>query len=778
MSLSDSMSTHYNAKEIETKWYNFWIENKLFESVADSKKPYTIIMPVINITGIAHLGHTLNNTYQDIMCRFKRLQGYDVQWIPGTDHAGIATQSVVLKELSKKNIRKQDLTTEELISKIWEWKNEKGGKIVEQLKLMGCSCDWSQEQFTLSPKFSMEVNKAFVHLYNKGLIYKDLYIVNHCKKCQTVLSDDEVNNINNKGKLYFIKYYLQNDGEDRYLTVATTRPETIFGDVALVFNPNDARYTEYLGKSVYVPITNKLIPIISDANVDPEFGTGLVKVTPAHDKLDYEIAIRNKLEKIKIIDLHGKICNTNTSYDGMDTRKARIEIVNELNKNNIDKIIDYENTNKVCYRCNTEIEPLLSDQWFMKMRDLAKRAKEVVENEEVKFTPSYHAKVYYNWLDNIRDWTLSRQLVWGHRIPIYTCQACTHVMCEITAPVNCSVCNSNIIEQETDVLDTWFSSALLPFGVFEEKDLANRYPTSLLITGADILFFWVARMIMMGLELQNKVPFYDVYLHGVIRDEKGIKMTKSLGNVIDPIEIIDSYSADILRFTLTMITPQGCDIQLSKNQFKTGRTFCTKLWNSVRYCTLNFDSNNKISINNDDINKILLDIDECDIWILNKLNDLIDVYTEGLDRFDFMVVLQRVYTFLWDDFCNQYLEFVKLNIKNNNTQKVLLYIFDNILRLLHPFIPFITEELWHVIKQFTTTNTDIKSIILCDFPEKINLDQIVLPYNFEQTWKFIENYRSSKTNNFIESDELFNYMQLHLLTIKKLVKNPDIIISK
>ena len=704
------IGTRYDPKKFEDAHYKMWLDNKYFHSeLSSQKEPFTVILPPPNITGNLHMGHALNCVYQDIICRFYRMKGKNVLWIPGTDHAGIATQNAVEKELKKENIYKADIGKDKFINKVWEWKEKHGHHIIHQLKKIGASCDWDREKFTMDDELCKWVKKAFVHLYKKDLIYKGKYIVNHCPRCKTALADDEVNHTDNEGKLYYIKYYYA-DLSNKYEVIATTRPETILGDTGIAFYPSDSRYNT-INSCLRVPIINRCIPLVPDHFVKPEFGTGLVKLTPAHDKNDFMAGQKNSLEIIKVIDEDGNICNTGTIYDGMNRFECREKIVADITRDNLmEKIEDYNNTLGHCYRCDTIIEPNLSNQWFVKMKPLAEKAIMMVKEKKVKVHPTYHEAIFYHWMENVTDWCISRQIWWGHQIPIYYCDDCNNVMCEEDSVTKCDKCFSNNIHQESDVLDTWFSSWLWPFSIFNEKELSCYYPTSFLTTGADILFFWVGRMMMAAGEFMNEIPFQNVYLHGIVRDEHGEKYSKGKGNGIDPLDIIDLHSADILRYTLALTTPFGSDIGISTKTFDLGKTFCTKFWNAIRYCLLNVSDKTTI-----DFNSYKHELDGIDKWIFNKLNQLIVKVDKSYTSYDFSEGTTKIQLFIWTHFCNTYLEIIKPRINDNekkhHTSKVLVTILEALTRILHPTIPFLTEEIWKKLSTVIVEYSDTKSIM-------------------------------------------------------------------
>ena len=740
---------HFDAKEIESKWYKYWIDNKFFESRIDpSKNPFVMVLPPPNASGMLHLGHSVNTTYQDVIARIKRMQNYNVLFICGIDHGGLSTEYVVKQELSKKGLTKESLGKEKFIGEIEKWRDEKGHIIIDQLKSIGISCDWTREQYTMSPQASEWVRRAFVTLYKKDLIYQGPYIVNYCVKCQTPISDDEVVHIPNPtGQMYYIRYYFADDST-KYIVVGTTRPETIFGDVAIATNPEDERYKHLIGKKVLVPIISRQIPIIADSTVQIDKGSGMLKITPAHSKDDFEIGTRHNLEKIVIIDNYSKITNTKTKYDGQKIKECRKNILEELTSlNHLEKTESNVNSTATCYKCATEIEPQLSTQWFVRMKTLAEPAIAAVENGDIVLKPDHHEKIYYHWLRNVKDWTISRSIVWGHQIPIWYCQNCTHIICEMTDPTTCPKCASTKLKREESVLDTWFSSQLCPFTPFTTKEeMDYYYPTDLLVTGSDILFFWVARMIMASLEFTNQIPFSKVFLHGLVRDEKGEKMAKTKKNGIDPLKIINTHSADILRMTLMLLTPDGEDAMIGEKSFNIGKTFQTKLYNLVRYCMLNIKSRPNIDL------KTYIPTLE-DIWMINKLNAEIEFYDEQIEKFGFNKVIRRLYSFVRNEFCNCYLEVIKPNLSSESQQFMLLMMIDIILRMLHPYIPFITEELWQKIKPFFFSYTEIKTIMHVPWIKPILLENKENKENekeqclmFEKYWAIIELIRSKLTN--------------------------------
>ncbi|KUK83174.1 MAG: Valine--tRNA ligase [Petrotoga mobilis] len=704
----------YMPHELENKWYKIWEETNSFGPKEGNGK-FSIVIPPPNITGRIHIGHALNIVLQDISVRYNRMKGKETVWIPGEDHAGIATQHVVEQYLLKEEgKRKEDYTREEFLKITWDWANKYRNHIREQIKALAASVDWSRERFTLDEGLNQAVKKVFVSLYNEGLIYKGKYIVNWCPSCGTVLADDEVEHIEEKGKLWYIKYPLENS--QNYVTVATTRPETMLGDTALAVNPSDERYKNLVGKIVILPIVGRKLKIIADPYVDPKFGTGVVKVTPAHDPNDYQIGLRHNLERIQIIDENAKINENGGKYAGLDRYIARERIVEDLKKDGfLEKEEDYTHSVGHCYRCDSVIEPLLMDQWFVKMKPLAEKAIQVVENDEIKFYPERWKKVYLNWMYEIRDWCISRQLWWGHRIPVWYCQNCGHVNVSVEDVKTCEKCGSSDLKQDEDVLDTWFSSALWPFSTLgwpeETEDLKKYYPTDLLVTGFDIIFFWVARMIMMGEKFMGEKPFHDVYLHQLVRDKYGRKMSKSLGNGVDPLEVINEYGTDPVRFTLSVLAAQGRDIKLDVGSFDAYRKFANKIWNAARFVLLNMEDYEKTVLKDEDL-KIE------DKWILTRLNSTILEISKDLEGYNYDQAARKLYDFFWNELCDWYIEASKNRLNSSRkdrltVQNVILQVFDSSLRLLHPFMPYISEELW----QKLPIEKDSELLIRAKWPE-------------------------------------------------------------
>jgi valyl-tRNA synthetase len=702
----------YTSQEVEDKWYHYWESNGLFHAAPNSgKKPYTIVIPPPNVTGMLTMGHVLNNTLQDVFIRWKRMEGYEACWVPGTDHAGIATQHVVERSLLREGISRRELGREQFVQRVWQWKELYGGMIIKQLRKLGTSCDWERERFTMDPGLSNAVQEVFVRLYEKGLVYKGKYIVNWCPKDHTALSDDEVNFAESNGHLWYIKYPIE--GSKEFITVATTRPETMLGDTAVAVNPKDDRYKFLIGKKVLLPIAERSIPIIADDFVDTAFGTGAVKVTPAHDPNDYQIGERHGLEKLIVMDTSGKMNErVPNKYRGLDRYECRKELVRDLEKKGLlEKIEDHTHSVGHCYRCDTVIEPYLSDQWFVRMAPFAKKALEVVMNGEIKFYPDRWTKVYEHWMTNIRDWCISRQLWWGHRIPVYYLPDGTMVVARSAeeAAQKLKAQNSSYgiehLRQDDDVLDTWFSSWLWPFSVFdwpnENEDVKYFYPTDTLVTAPDIIFFWVARMIMAGLEFRGTVPFKHVYFTSIIRDMQGRKMSKSLGNSPDPLDVIATYGADALRFTVLYLAPIGQDVLYSNEKCEMGRNFANKIWNAGRFLLMNRDAIAAESPAEIPIISAVPSTDLSDAWILSRFNATVKETTAALENLRVNEAAKMLYDFMWHDFCDWYVEFAKnriaetsdVNMKRTIVNRA-IRIYEETLKLLHPFMPFVTEEIW------------------------------------------------------------------------------------
>ncbi len=698
----------YNPKVIEDKWQKNWEDNRYSHAEpVNGKETYSIVIPPPNVTDKLHLGHALNNTIQDVLIRFKRMQGYITEWMPGTDHAGIATQNVVERKIAAEQGKtRQDLGREAFLEEIWKFKEEKGGTIIEQLKKIGCSCDWDRERFTMDDGLSRAVSEVFIRLYEKGLIYRGKYIINWCPRCQTALSDEEAEHEDVDGNLWYIRYP-EKDGSES-VVVATTRPETMLGDVAVAVNPEDKRYGGLIGKTLILPIINREIPVIADDFVDPAFGTGAVKVTPAHDPNDFEIGIRHNIDPINIMHGDGTMNeNAGEDYIGLTREEAREKVVRTLKQQGLlVKIEDHSHAVGHCYRCHTVTEPYLSSQWFVSMKKLAEPAIEVVKNGRIKFHPERWSKVYLNWMENIRDWCISRQLWWGHRIPVYYCESCDNIMVSKEPVIKCDACGSSEIRQDPDVLDTWFSSWLWPFSTFgwpeEKAELAAFYPTNTLSTASEIIFFWVARMVMAGMEFMGDIPFSQVYIHGTVRDETGRKMSKSLGNGVDPLEVVQSHGADALRYSIIAITAQGQDVfitypgpgEKNKNDFNTfdiGRNFANKIWNASRFI-FNLTGECIEPVEN-------IQMELADRWIISKYNRAIKQITELLESFRFNDAAHLIYDFIWHDFCDWYLEIIKPRVAYSGEEKAFVLrnaaqILAGSMQLLHPIMPYITEEIW------------------------------------------------------------------------------------
>ena len=691
----------YEPNQVENKIYKMWEENGYFRPTekADAK-PFTIVMPPPNVTGQLHMGHAMDATLQDTLIRFKRMQGYSALWLPGVDHAGIATQIKVEEELRKEGLTRYDLGREKFLERVWDWKHKYGNRIVEQQKKLGASCDWERARFTMDEGCSNAVREVFVSLYEKGLIYKGSRIINWCPHCVTALSDAEVEYVDKPGHLWHIRYPLTDGSGD--VVVATTRPETMLGDTVVCVNPNDERYTHIVGKTVTLPLVNKEIPIVADDYAEMEFGTGCVKMTPAHDPNDFEVGLRHNLEVIRVLDDNGVVNAFGGKYEGMDRYEARKAIVADLEEQGyLVKIDDHAHNVGTCYRCHNDVEPIISAQWFVKMQPLAEEAIRVVKEGETKFVPDRFSKTYLNWMENVRDWCISRQLWWGHQIPAWTCAECGHITVSREDACKCEKCGSANIERAPDVLDTWFSSALWPFETLgwpeSTEDLKKFYPTDVLVTGYDIIFFWVARMIFSGCEHTGKTPFHTVLIHGLVRDDKGRKMSKSLGNGIDPLEMIEQFGCDALRMNMVTGNSPGNAMRFYVERCEAMRNFANKLWNASRYVLMNLgdDARNELPA--------FEELTTADKWVLSKLNKLIAEVTENLEKYELGVAVQKVYDFLWDSYCDWYIELTKARLYSDDTKQkqgalqVLVYVLDQTLRLLHPFMPFITEEIWQTL---------------------------------------------------------------------------------
>ncbi|MBM3249544.1 MAG: valine--tRNA ligase [Candidatus Omnitrophica bacterium] len=712
----NEIPTRYNPKETEDKWYKFWEEKGFFAAGANpEKKPFCIVIPPPNVTGILHMGHALNNTIQDILIRYHRMKGEESLWMPGTDHAGIATQNVVEKALAKEGLKRQDLGREKFIRRVWQWKEQYGSTIIRQLKKLGASCDWQRERFTMDEGYSCAVIEVFVRLYEKGLIYRGSYIINWCPRCQTALSDEEAPHHELQGNLYYLRYPFK-DNPDEYIVVATTRPETMLGDTAVAVNPKDRRYKKAIGKCLILPLINREIRVIADSMVDMEFGTGAVKVTPAHDPNDYCLAKKHNLEFVNVMHPDASMNDAAGDYRNMDRFEAREVILEDLKeKGLLEKVVPHVLSAGHCYRCHTIIEPYLSKQWFVKMKPLAKPAIDAVKKGKIRFHPGRWTKVYLNWMENIQDWCISRQIWWGHRLPVYYCSNCMKqadqspgqrvtgspvknkgIIVSRSKPEKCPDCGSSDIYQDEDVLDTWFSSWLWPFATFGwpelSQDLKYFYPTAVLVTAPEIIFFWVARMIIAGFEFMGDIPFRDVYIHGTVRDIEGKKMSKSLGNIIDPLSIIDEYGADALRFSLISITAQGQDVFLSKERFEQGRNFANKIWNASRFILMNLEPEQARVDLCDYFQKEKLSL--VNRWILSRFYSALKGVDQYLETFRFNEAVNTLYSFFWHEFCDWYLELIKSDIKRNENQVVMYKMLEKSLRLIQPFMPYIAEEIW------------------------------------------------------------------------------------
>ena len=711
------MAKGYEPEQVEQKWYEYWEENNLFGAKRRSDDdPFCIVIPPPNVTGSLHMGHALNNTLQDIMCRFKRMKGYNVLWQPGTDHAGIATQNVVEKDLASRGTDRHTIGREKFIELVWDWRKKYGGVIINQLKRLGCSCDWSRERFTMDEGLSRAVREVFVRLYDEGLIFRGDYIINWCPRCHTALADLEVEHEETDSYLYYIRYFFEK--QDGHLTVATTRPETLLGDTAVAVNPEDERYTDLSGTHVLLPVLGKVIPVIFDRYVDTEFGTGALKITPAHDPNDFEIGNTHKLERIKVIDENGRMNELAGPYQNMDRFECREKILDDLRQAGLlEKTEPYRHATGHCYRCKTMIEPLLSKQWFVKAGQLAKDASQAVKDGKTKISPANWEGVYFEWMDNIKDWCISRQIWWGHRFPVWYCEECGEIHVVKEDPVNCRSCGSVNIVQETDVLDTWFSSALWPFSTLGWPDstdeLKTFYPTSVLVTGFDILFFWVARMMMMGIHFMGDVPFKNVYIHALVRDAEGKKMSKSKGNVIDPLEVMDQFGTDAFRFTLAALAAQGRDIKLSEERILGYRHFVNKIWNAARFVLMNLED--EVNTGSDNRHYTLPDR-----WILTRAGQVSMDVAQAIEDYHFNDAAGLCYQFVWHEFCDWYLEMAKHSLygkdraRKESSRATVQDVLMAVLKLLHPFMPFVTEEIWQKLP-----GTE-DSIMIAEFPEASN----------------------------------------------------------
>ena len=725
--LINSRGTHalelaktFDPKSAQERWFQRWIDLGYFR--ADPSRPgdaFSIVIPPPNVTGQLHLGHALDNTLQDVIVRTRRMQGYNTLWIPGTDHAGIATQNAVEKDLARQGKNRHQLGREAFEKRVWEWREVYGGRILNQLRRLGASCDWSRERFTLDEGLSRAVNEVFVRLFNEGLIYKDRKLINWCPRCETALSDLEVDHHEAKGHLWYIRYPFE-DGSGSVI-VATTRPETMLGDTAVAVNPDDERYRGLVGKRIRLPLTKRTIPLIADGAVDSAFGTGAVKITPGHDFNDFEIGRRHHLDQISVMDTRGRMNENAGDYRGMDREACRNAVVEALkNQELLDKIEPHGLSIGVCSRCDTVVEPMLSEQWFVRVKPLAEKAIAAVRNGDTKFFPKFWENTFFNWMENIHDWCISRQLWWGHRIPAFRCQRCDYLMVVAVRPPKCDECEGTDIVQEEDVLDTWFSSGLWPFSTLgwpeETADFKRYYPTSLLVTGFDIIFFWVARMMMFGIWFTGEAPFRHVYIHPLVRDKYGKKMTKSRGNVVDPLELMDQYGTDAMRFTLAQLSVQGRDVILSDDRLAASRAFANKIWNAARFLMMNLEgAPQPIPA----VEPERLGLGER--WILERLDEVIAKATAAIDAYEFNVAAMAVYQFIWREFCDWYIELSKESLNAGGDAQagaryVLVRCFDQMLRILHPFMPFVTEELWQVIRPYIGESNLAEHLVVAKFP--------------------------------------------------------------
>ncbi len=757
--MSEKLSNKYNPQEFEDKLYKEWEEKGYFKPNMDkNKESFCIVMPPPNVTGKLHMGHALDDTIQDILIRFKRMQGFNTLWLPGTDHAAISTEMKVVEKLRNEGKSKEELGREKFLEEAWQWTKLYGGTIEQQQKKLGCSCDWSRKRFTLDEGLSEAVLEQFIDLYNKGLIYKGTRMINYCPKCKTSISDAEVEYKEEASHLWHIKYKVT--GEDKYIVVATTRPETMLGDTAVAVHPEDERYKNLIGKTCILPIMNKEIPIIADEFVEKEFGTGCVKITPAHDMNDYQAGLRHNLEIIEVFDENNKMRDLVPEYKGMGLLEARKAIVKKLEElGNLVKTEDYTHNVGKCERCKTTIEPKISEQWFVSMKKLAKRAADSVRNGEANFIPKKYEKQYFNWLDNIQDWCISRQLWWGHQIPAYYCDECGHINVDKKAPEKCEKCGSTKLHQDSDTLDTWFSSALWPFSTLgwpnkESEDYKTFYPTNVLVTGFDIITFWVSRMMTQGLEFTDEVPFKDILIHGMVRDSQGRKMSKTLGNGIDPIEIIDKYGADSLRFAVISGTTMGNDIRYMPEKLEQASNFANKIWNATKFIK-NHNVNDedvikfKEKVYNDETKRHqeeYLNIE--DKWIINKVEMLISEITNNIENYDLGVALDKIYNFIWNEFCDWYIEMVKPRLYSDIYEEkvkvsyVLDYVFRNSMKLLHPFMPFVTTEIYRELIQYNN-----KDLIISDWPETLQEIEFVNEGEFvERLKRIIIGIRNTRAN--------------------------------
>jgi valyl-tRNA synthetase len=709
----------YDFAAVERKWYEYWQAHGTFAASMLAGRPaFSIVIPPPNVTGVLHVGHALNNTLQDVLVRYRRMQGYNTLWVPGTDHAGIATQNVVERHLAEEGTSRHDIGRTRFVERVWQWREQSGGQIINQLKRLGCSCDWDRERFTMDEGLSRAVREVFTRLYKEGLIYRGDYIINWCPRCHTALADLEVEHEPTDGKLYHIRYPLADSSG--YLVVATTRPETMLGDTAVAVHPSDERYNSLSAQSVILPLLDKIIPIVFDTHVEKEFGTGALKVTPAHDLNDFEIGRRHGLPAVKVMDDDGIMNEAAGPYAGLERFACRKQVVADLDRLGLlEKVENYQHAVGHCYRCHTVVEPTLSKQWFVAVKPLAEKAIAAVKDGRTRILPKTWENTYFDWMYNIRDWCISRQIWWGHRIPAWTCKACGELIVSAVDPTTCPACQAGDLQQETDVLDTWFSSALWPFSTLgwpdETRELAMFYPTSVLITSFDILFFWVARMMMMGLHFMDEVPFKDVYLHALVRDEQGQKMSKSKGNVLDPILVMDKYGTDALRFTMTAFAAQGRDIRLSEERIEGYRHFINKLWNAARFALMHIKDCRPAPLADIRTGSLALP----HRWILSRTSHTVNDFITALEDYRFNDAAGVVYQFVWHEFCDWYLEWIKQDLYGDDAaqaaaaKSILFSVLEIILKLAHPIIPFVTEEIWHVLPG------ERSSIMLEPFPERI-----------------------------------------------------------
>ncbi len=735
--------TVYDPHEVEEKWYQYWLDNGYFTpEIEPEKEPYTIVIPPPNVTGALHMGHALDNTIQDVLIRYQRMQGNPTLWLPGTDHAGIATQARVEAELAKEGLSRWELGREKFLDRVWEWKHQYGGQIIVQLQRLGASCDFTRERFTMDEGCSRAVREVFVSLYERGLVYRGNYIVNWCPKCHTAISDIEVEHEDLAGHLWYVRYPLADD--DGYITVATTRPETILGDTAVAVNPHDERYQDLVGKEAVLPVVGRRLPIIADHYVDPAFGTGAVKITPGHDPNDFEVGQRHNLDQVSVIELDGKMTAAAGKFAGQDRYECRQHLVKELEAGGyLVKVEDLAHAVGHCSRCGTVIEPLLSKQWFVKMQPLAQPALQAVKDGRIRFVPERFTKIYCQWLENIRDWCISRQLWWGHRIPVWYCRDCGAEIASREDITSCCACGSSKIDQDPDVLDTWFSSALWPFSTLgwpeETADLGYFYPTSVLVTGRDIIFFWVARMIFMALPFMDDVPFRDVFIHGLVLDAQGRKMSKSLGNGIDPLEVIEKYGADTLRFMLITGSVPGYDLRFQWERVEATRNFANKVWNVARLALLNLEDFDPKKI---DVST--LEFTLADRWIRSRFSTVRNRVIEFIDSYDLGGAGRLLYEFIWDEFCDWYVELAKLRLygddrpRRQTAQYVLWEVLERTLRLLHPFMPFVTEEIWQHLPHTG------ESIMIAPYPEPMGEQDLKAEADFALIQEVVRGIRNAR----------------------------------